>query len=332
MVFAGWHLDDEIRRESSSGGVFTALANGVFADGGAVIGAAFDNNFAVRHIIIEKSADLHLLRGSRYVQSKVSPSTYHQLRELLKEGRRVFFSGTPCQVAAIRNYLQKPFDNFFCCDIVCHGVPSPKVFHAYKTMLENHHKAKVRKIVFRCKDYGWKKYSVSLSFENNKEYCTVFNVDPFMRGFLKNFFLRPSCYVCKFTNTIRPGDLSIGDFWGVSKRYPEYDPDDKGTSLVLVNAPKGRALLDNCHPFLFLRTADIETAVKGNPCLIRSCIRPRQRETFFRDLDAHSFKTLIRKYRLYPSSFPRKMAKKFRRKIKNFIYKPIKKLLRINTA
>jgi len=302
-VFAAWHLDEDVRRESSSGGVFTALANVILADGGVVIGAAFDDNLVVRHILIEESTDLHRLRGSKYVQSDVSPAIYHRIHELLTQGRKVFFSGTPCQVAAIRSVLRKPYDNLFCCDIVCHGVPSPKVLDAYKTMLERQYDAKAQRIAFRRKDCGWKRYSVSLSFNNNTEYRRDLSSDPFMLGFLKNFCLRPSCYRCRFASIMRPGDLTIADFWGVVNKYPEYDTDDKGTSLVLVNTKKGHVWLDACAPFLFLGLADIETAILGNQSLVRPCMRPPQRDTFYHDLDALSFNTVVQKYQLYMPSF-----------------------------
>lgn len=306
-VFAAWHLNEAIRHESSSGGVFTALAEAVLTQGGVVAGAAFDDDLVVRHILIENSTDLARLRGSKYVQSEIPQTMYQCMRDLLIQGRPVLFSGTPCQVAGLRNFLRKPYDNLSCCDIVCHGVPSPKVFDAYKTMLECQYGAKAQRIAFRRKDCGWKRFSVSLSFENNTEYRRIFNSDPFMLGFLQNIYLRPSCYDCKFTNTDRPGDLTIADFWNVEKRYPKYDQEDKGTSLILVNTAKGQVWLDVCHKRLFLGSADLETAIAGNSSLVRSVKRSSKRETFYRDFGVIPFSIIIRKYRLHAPSRTRRI-------------------------
>ncbi|MCK9230921.1 MAG: Coenzyme F420 hydrogenase/dehydrogenase, beta subunit C-terminal domain [Syntrophales bacterium] len=316
-VFASWHLDEDIRRESSSGGVFTALAEAVIARDGVVAGSAFDDNLVARHILIEASTDLDILRGSKYVQSEVSPAIYHRISEFLNHGRPVFFTGTPCQTAGLRNFLNKPYDNLLCCDMVCHGVPSLKVFSSYKIMLEQKYGAETGRIVFRRKDCGWKRYSVFLSFDNNTEYRRVFRTDPFMQAFLKNICLRPSCYACKFRSITRPSDLTLGDFWGVGKKYQEYDLDDKGTSLILVNTKKGQSLLDACRTSLFLGLADIETAVAGNLFLVQSCMRPPQRDTFYHDLGALSFETMVKKYRLYQPSFLRKVVRVLKSCVKN---------------
>lgn len=318
-VFATWHLNEVIRHESSSGGVFTALAESLLLQGGVVAGAAFDDNFVVRHILIENSDDLEKLRGSKYVQSEVPPSMYQFIRDSLTQGRIVLFSGTPCQVAGLRNYLRKPYDNLFCCDIVCHGVPSPKVFDVYKKMLERQYGARARRICFRRKDCGWKRYSVSLSFENNTEYRQVFSSDPYMLGFLKNIYLRESCYTCIFTNIERPGDLSIADFWQVADKYPDYDSDDKGTSLILVNTGKGRLWLKKCSKNLFIGPADLDTAIIGNPILVKPSNRPPEREIFYRDIERLSFADLKSKYALYTPMLYRRILGKIKKRLKEII-------------
>ena len=313
-VFAAWHIDEAIRRESSSGGVFTALAERILAQGGVVVGAAFDDNFVVRHILIENSTDLQRLRGSKYVQSEISPALYLQIRDLLKRGKSVFFSGTPCQVAAIRNFLHKPYDNFFCCDIVCHGVPSPILFAHY--LQYNLIKGEqVVKISFRNKAKGWKNYGVFRYLYNGDGKFITASADSYMLAFLRNYALRLSCYLCKFTTAnSRPGDLTIADFWGVAKKYPEYDHDDKGTSLVLVNTKKGKSWLCACSQHLFLGTADLDTAIAGNPSIVRPSHRPPERDTFYRDLDLLPFPAIIRKYRLHTPSLPRRLVISLKRR------------------
>ena len=297
IVYAAWHLDSSIRYESSSGGVFTALADNILADGGAVAGAAFDDLLVVRHIIIEKVADLQRLRGSKYVQSEIAPAFLLRMRDLLEQGRKVLFSGTPCEVTGLRSFLNHPYDNLFCCDFICHGVPSPMLFKKYIQKDEVSRK-QLTGVTFRDKTNGWKKFQISRQMQNGKKIIYDSMVDPYMSAFLKDYALRPSCYECHFKSTERVGDLTIADFWGVKKTYPEYDPDDKGTSLILVNNKKGSSWLLACHAMLFLGKADIKTAIAGNPSLVRPVSRPAQRDTFYIDLKVFSFTKVIEKYHL----------------------------------
>ncbi len=156
VVFAAWHTDDAVRRQSSSGGVFSALAEDILAQNGVVVGAAFDDQMVCRHIIIDNTDDLPHLRGSKYVQSNISINLLHTIRSELKSGRKVLFSGTPCQVAGLRNYLAKDYENLFCCDIICMGVPSPEWFKRYiETQTRNGHP--ISSVSFRDKRAGWKR-------------------------------------------------------------------------------------------------------------------------------------------------------------------------------
>jgi coenzyme F420-reducing hydrogenase beta subunit len=315
-VFAAWHLDTDIRRKSSSGGVFTALADTVLKQGGVVCGAAFDDNDVVQHNLIDSSADLPRLRGSKYVQSEISPACYHRIHTYLIQGRPVLFSGTPCQVAALCHYLGKPCENLFCCEIVCHGVPSPLLFARYVQNCRDEGQ-NVTGISFRDKTTGWKTYSISRQIHNEGKILVPASADPYIAAFLHDFSLRPSCYACRFKSTAQ-GDITLGDFWGVAKKYPEYDRDDKGTSLVLVNTCKGEALLESCHHELFCGKADLDTAIAGNAMLVRSCERPPGRDTFYQDLADLSFPELIQNYRLSPVSSSRLPASPFLEKVTRF--------------
>lgn len=313
-VFAAWHLDERIRLESSSGGVFTALADSILAQGGVVVGAAFDEQFVVRHILIESSAELHRLRGSKYVQSEIAQDLYRQIQDCLKQGRPVLFSGTPCQVAGLRGFLCKAYENLFCCDIICHGVPSPSLLESYvhsNLTADN----ELKRVSFRDKSKGWKKFCLRL-FWHKGDLC-VPQRDQYLAAFLRNYALRPSCFECQFTTVTRSGDLTLADFWGVAKKYPEYDRDDKGTSLVLVNTEKGRAWLNCCQSSLFLGPADLDTAITGNPMLVRSCPRPPERETFYLDLKTMPFEAMIRKYRLHGPTKLRLFAGLAKRKLRS---------------
>jgi coenzyme F420-reducing hydrogenase beta subunit len=324
-VFAAWHLDETIRFESSSGGVFTALAEIILARGGVAVGAAYDDNLVVRHVLIEASKDLYRLRGSKYVQSEIAPALYHKVRDLLKQGRPVLFSGTPCHIAAMRSYLGKPYDNLFCCDIICHGVPSPILFKCY--VQDNLARGvQLVNVTFRDKTNGWKHYGVRWHLHNGSSKLVAMSADPYMAAFLRDYALRPSCYICQFKSTMRQGDLTIADFWGVANEYPEYDSDDKGTSLVLVNNKHGQAWLDSCRKNLFLGMANLDTAIVGNAQLVRPSFRPSERDTFYGDLAILSFHALIRKYRLHPPSLSRRIVGALKHWLKGFIHALIKRV------
>lgn len=301
QVLAAWHQDSALRSQSSSGGVFTALAQEILSRGGAVVGAAFDEEMAVCHRLVQDPAELSRLRGSKYVQSHFAPALHRQIRDLLELGRPLLFTGTPCQVAGLRGYLMRPYDTLYCCDLVCHGTPSPLFWRRY--LLHSQGKEKgIAGYSFRDKRTGWKQSQVRLDLTDGRSRLSATLADPYMVAFLGNYSLRHCCYHCQFTKTSRYGDLTLADFWGVTGRYPEYDRDDRGTSLLLANSEKGLALLDACGASLFLGAADLETAVAGNPMLVRPSHRPAQRDTFYRDLSALSFPALVRKYRLAPPS------------------------------
>jgi len=287
VSFASWNLNEDVRSKSSSGGVFTALANNVIKNGGVVVGAAFCDNLVVRHIIVEDNVER--LRGSKYVQSEIPIDIYHKMYKLLERNISVLFSGTPCQVAAVRSFLGER-DNLFCCDVACHGVPSPLLFSQYSGN-------ELNGMSFRDKTTGWKNYSIYKHFKNGRIEIKLASSDPYMIAFLRDYALRHSCYDCKFKGEYRKGDLTLADFWGAETKY---DRDDKGTSLVIVNTEKGKVLLERCREDLFIEEVDMNGAIKSNTMLTKSCARPIERDTFYKDLVAISFSDLIQKYHLFP--------------------------------
>jgi len=323
-VYAAWNLDSEIRQESSSGGVFSALAEYILSKDGVVVGAAFDEQLVVHHIIIEDPSQLNRLRGSKYVQSEISSRLYKSIRSYLQKGRTVLFSGTPCQIAGLHGYLHKEYNNLFCCDIICHGVPSPLFFNEYITYSQRNGR-RILNIKFREKLVGWKDFRVKQVFQNGTEIqneCKKMFLDPYMAGFLRDYCLRESCYRCAFASVSREGDLTIADFWGVGQKYPEYDKDDKGTSLVLVNTLKGKTWLEEIREKMFIGQADLNTARINNGMLEKATRRPLERNAFYSDLKKVSFKKLINKYELCgPNIFHRVKFKVIH--IKQIIYRCI---------
>lgn len=257
MVYAAKNLNEEIRMVSSSGGIFTLLAEEIIAKGGVVFGARFNEEWDVVHDYTETIEGLSAFRGSKYVQSRVG-KCYSQVEEFLKKGRKVLFSGTPCQIAGLKRFLRKEYDNLLTVDFVCHGVPSPGVWREYlkeeiarqcdgkNTVLShpvlNGRDARIESISFRNKSLGWKKYSFALTFsvsdghgeKNSVLLSEPLNKNIFLRGFLADLYLRPSCYACPSKSFKSGSDITIGDFWGVQHVMPEID-DDKGVSVVMVN-------------------------------------------------------------------------------------------------
>ena len=301
-VCAARAKDDGLRLDSSSGGVFSLLARYVLSEGGRVYGAAFDQrDWSVYHVGVESEAGLGDLRGSKYLQSRAA-GIYRKVKEDLGRGLFVLFTGTPCQIAALRHYLGRDWDRLLMVDVVCHGVPSPLVWKNYlifqsPALAGGRGSASdegwgIKRIRFRRKDCGWKRYSLSLRFANDKEYRAPFSEDPFMRAFLAELCNRPSCHHCQFRELRSGADLTIGDFWGVDKFHPEVD-DDRGTSLVLLNTSKGASFFERIRPELDCGLATVEEAVCGNSALVSSHCPHRNRGRFLRDCNSKEFESLV---------------------------------------
>jgi coenzyme F420-reducing hydrogenase beta subunit len=243
--------------------------------------------------------------------------TYHQAKNALKQGRLVLFTGTPCQIAGLYAYLQRDYDNLYTCDVLCHGVPSPKVFKMHIQNLEQKYHSQITNYRFRSKYFGWRSHSTRIEFLDGKKINIPGMVDPFMRGFLENLFLRPICSICPYTSTIRTGDISIGDYWGVDKYFPELD-DNKGISTVLINTPKGLAVFENCKSELFAMQCDLKQAEQKS--LVHPNITSSLRTNFFSDLDRLPFRKLQRKYILGFKQYARFYASYFKNRMLNIFH------------
>lgn len=294
-AYAAYNKNEKIRLKSSSGGIFTLIAEDILKKNGIVYGAAFDENFEVKHIRITNITELEKLRGSKYVQSNCN-GIYSKCKRDLDSGMNVLFSGTPCQIEALKCYLKKSYDNLFCIDIICHGVPSRLVWRKYLQYRVNLAKSKIEQIAFRLKNEGWKQYAVQFVFANGTAYCQNLHKDIFMRGFLKNLYLRPSCYACKFKTKERISDITLADFWGINNIYPDID-DDKGISLVIVHSIKGSNLFEKLKTNMFCIEVNIDNAIKYNKSMIISVKNNIERNKFFSELLKYDYiETLIEKY------------------------------------
>lgn len=271
-AYAAANLDEAVRVGSSSGGIFSLLAEYVIGQGGVVFGAAFNERLEVVHSHTDTKEGLAAFRGSKYVQSQIGNS-FLDAERFLKSGRKVLFSGTPCQIAGLKSYLGKEYPGLLTVDFVCHGVPSPGVFKEYVKAQP----VPVTSVNFRDKRTGWKNFSVTMMTSSGAK-SQAFNNNAYMQGFLGNVFLRPSCYRCRFRTGRSDSDFTIGDFWGIDKLRPEMD-DDKGLSLVIVNNNSADTLLNalDCS----LTEMSLDDAVKYNPSINSSVSMPQFRHLFF---------------------------------------------------
>ncbi len=317
-AFAAISKNENVRIQSSSGGIFSLIAEYVINKGGIVFGAAlFEDRKSVKHIAVEKISDLDLLRGSKYVQSFIG-DTYSLAKDALESERPVLFSGTPCQIAGLYTYLGKKYVNLYTCDFICHGVPSPLVWQKYVEYREEKAASKIQKTFFRHKKYGWKKFSLQFIFMNGKEYTQILSKDLYLRGFLSDIYLRPSCYNCSFKGIARPADITLADFWGVENISPKMN-DNKGTSLVIVHSEKGSKLFESLHDLMLLQSVDIHKAVKYNSAAEKSVSAPKIRSAFFRDFETLPFEKLLNKYcSIKPKERIRKGIGRVLRKLKKF--------------
>ncbi len=316
-AYACINKDEEIRMQSTSGGIFTLLASAIIKRGGVVFGAAFNNEFGVYHTYSETTEDLKKFRSSKYLQSDIQLS-YKKAKELLDDGRYVLFTGTPCQIEGFKSFLLgKEYDNLYLQDIICHGVPSPLVWKKYKEYREKKANSKLGKMSFRSKENTtWEEYHVNMKFENNSNYDINHNDDAYMKAFLKHLSLRESCTDCKFKKNNRISDITLADLWGIKNVKPELN-DEKGTSLVIVNSTKGQELMNEIRELMICEEVDFQKAITGNPSFNTvSKINPKA-DLFFEELDKDvDFERLIKKYIPKDSIFT-KMKKKIKRMIKS---------------
>lgn len=299
-IYSGWSSDETVRISSSSGGAFTEIARPILEDGGVVFGCALDEKLQAYHTYVETMDDLATkLRGSKYVQSRIGDS-YAQAKDFLKQGRKVLFSGTPCQIAGLKNYLRRDYENLITVDLICHGVPSPMLFEDYKNFMQKHENMKLTKVSFRCKKSSWIFFNMTLTghvekSSAEKTYIGSYYEDPYIRGFLRDYFLRPSCHQCHFTSTERCSDFTIADWWGYRKENPK-DKDFalKGVSLVFVNTDKAAILLSSIK--MQLRTRTIDEAKKTNISLSHPFPMQKSREQFWKDYENMTFEDVVGKY------------------------------------
>ena len=294
-VLAAINRNMAVRWDSTSGGAFSALADVMYEQGGYVGGALYNKDFSVSNYISNSKDDLPKLRSSKYLQSNAE-GLYKKIKSLLVSGEKVLVCGTPCQMAALRSYLGKDYENLIIVDFICRGVNSPKVYRAYLDSLEKKYGSKVVYVKAKNKELGWRNLTRKVVFENGESYYGIHMEDDFRRGYHTNVYCRPSCYECQFKGMPRIADITIADYWGIERIDKNLD-NNIGTSMIMLNTQKGAAYFEKVKErFEYIETS-LEDAASGNVAIYKS-IPPAtiDREAFFTDLDQHDFDYVVEKY------------------------------------
>lgn len=311
-VYAAKACSDDVRLKSSSGGIFSLIADYVLSQGGVVFGAAFDSNWTVHHISISDKKDLHLLMGSKYVQSEIG-NTYNEAESLLKAGKNVLFSGTPCQIAGLKQYLRKEYENLLTVDIVCHGVPSSLVWDEYKktipakrvdgknsVSISLNEIPAITGISFRDKRNGWQKFGFAAQMSASKadkntvlQHYEPKDINPYLVGFLSNVFLRPSCYKCRFKQGRSHADITLADFWGAKNEHPGIY-DDKGISCVITYNERVNNIINSLS--LIKESSTIQKFIGQNPAYMKPHATPANRDKFWIEFHRNGVLKAIEKY------------------------------------
>lgn len=296
-TFAAYNKDDAVRLASSSGGIFSALAEYVLDNNGVVYGVAMSIDcYSAEYIRVDDKREIKRLRGSKYIQA-ILGDTYHRVKLDLERGLLVLFSGTPCYVNGLRLFLQKEYYRLTCVDLICHGVPSSSLWKKYVCDLEERHRSKLQYVSFRCKRDGWKKYGFQYGIGvDSASAIEIYNhklQNPYMRFFLKDYALRPSCYHCNAKKD-KLSDITLADFWGIETILDGIN-DGKGISMVLARTSKGEQLLkalDNIE----ITEVPYEKSIVLNDADYLSAIKPKERDGFYKSLNRMSFRRLENKY------------------------------------
>ncbi|NGU73150.1 4Fe-4S dicluster domain-containing protein [Clostridium perfringens] len=291
--YVAYSKDLKTRVKSSSGAIFSLCAEYVLKNNGIVFGAIFDSEFMVHHVYIDSIENLKYLQGSKYLQSRIE-NTYQETERFLKEGKEVLYSGTACQIAGLKKYLKKEYSNLYTIDVLCHGVPSPKVWKKYLDEEVKKSNNNISKVFFRNKTTGWKQYSVYFEYTDGTQIMESNIKNDYMRLFLKDICLRPSCYDCKFKSLDRPSDITLGDSWGIENIMPEMD-DDKGTSVILIHSKNGKKMFEKINKNMIFKSGDVDSILPPNADSRKSVAVHPKRDLFFEKLNkGESIKELVK--------------------------------------
>ena len=289
-VFAFQNCDKETLYKCASGGAFASLANLVIEHNGTIYGVVYDDDMKVCHAKAESIEDLEKMYSSKYVQSDTN-EVFAQAKTDLDNGKTVLFSGTPCQIAGLKSFLRKDYEKLLTVDLVCHGVPSPKVFEMYK---KEYLRQQLQSLNFRDKSRGWNPYCVSI--ETKQKHIDWAYKNSFVKLFLSDLITNSACYTFQFNKLPRIADLSLGDFWGVDK-YDQSMNDNKGLSIILLNSEKGQSWFNQIKKQGLCKEIPLDFVIKNNPNICGSSKPHAKRKDLFEDINnGKSLKVCVKKY------------------------------------
>lgn len=291
-VYCAWIKDDKIRLKSTSGGIYYALAKTMLNQKGYLSGCVFSEDWkSAKHIVGNTEEDLKRIYRSKYFQSDTK-GIYHKIKKLLDDKEKVLFCGTPCQNAALLEYLVKGYDNLIQCDFVCRGINSPKAHQANVRELEKRYDSKISFFNFKNKSEGWTSLGLLVKFKNGKQDFTNRNTSAWTEGYImSNLYMRPSCEHCRFKKIPRISDISIADFWGLDGGKENMY---KGMSLVMINTEKGRQFYQQTLPLIYSESQTLKIALAGNSCILNSPVyNYKKRAKFFAKVDTKDFSKLV---------------------------------------
>lgn len=275
-------------KEATSGGFFYPLANSILNKNGYVYGVIFDKkDKKIKHIEVNNEDDLRLMNGSKYVQSDLL-DIFSKIKKKLNSGKYVLFSGTPCQCEGLKKFLQKNFEKLIMVDVICHGVPSPKLWEKYVDFQEKKYKSSIIDVNFRNKTYGYHSGTMKLVFKNKKIYYGSARVDIMLKSFFKEISSRPSCYKCSFKKEVHETDFTIFDAWNASKLNSQVKEDDKGYTNVFINTEKGKKIFDDISNMYEYYETNYLRAIELDGIMVKnSAVAHPDRKEFYKDLNCN---------------------------------------------
>ena len=308
IIYAASYKDTDVLKNSSSGGIFTALYKHILSQKGYVVGVKYNEDMVAEYAMADNEKDCEKFRGSKYVAASIN-GLRKDIKEKLEKGKKVLFTGNPCQIKALRTYLNKDYDNLYLVEIICHGVPSPKVFRLYIKYLEEKYKSKVVDFKFRDKEKGWATKNLStirVIFEDGREVTEFAKYNNFNRAFLNNYILRPGCHNCELTGNDGLADMTIGDFWGIESVMPQYAKRQKnGISIIKINTEKGNSLFENISEKLEYYMSNYKEGYRSNH---KSAVTLNEnRFNLMEEVDGVEINSLLEKYNQFKTG---KKAKK----------------------
>ncbi|MDD2490456.1 MAG: Coenzyme F420 hydrogenase/dehydrogenase, beta subunit C-terminal domain [Bacilli bacterium] len=277
-VYACINKDKKVLLNSSSGGVFAALALSIIKENGIVYGALYNDSMEVVHKSIDCQELIIKLQGSKYVESKID-NCFKEIKKYLNNNKKILFSGTPCQVAGLKTYLKKDYDNLFTCDFICTGVPSRKIFKAYRDYYQAKYKSKLTNIEFRHKKNGWLNFGVLFSFNKKKKYQLRYE-NAYINALYNQLIIRPSCYACQFKDIKSGSDIKLGDYWFIKNKHPEFY-NYNGVSSVIICSKKGQKLFNKVRDQFYIQSSSYKALLDTNKALNTVSKEPKNRKEFF---------------------------------------------------